>query len=336
MVLWHRSPVLDISYVYDDAAHKASVIVQQKQTQQIFKMPVNIDVYVGGNKTRHQVWIQNPVDTFTFDYTTKPDLINFDGDKVLLCQKTDHKTADNYRAQWKYAPLYVDRREAIDYFGDNKMLNELSLGLNDKYYGIRSFTLDKMKDMPEVLSNASVLQTVQRIAANDEHNRTKARAIAMLAATKDAQYKSIFEKAVNDSSYTVAGAALQGLSTLDSANSYTLAKKFSTDAKDDLGDAVNTILMAQGNEADYDLIFKAYADMPVSQQKLEATGDFCNYLSKLNDEQKIKNGIDKVIALRNAIPKNYRTYTDPAVNAALQKIADAKGADMQAYINNQK
>ena len=157
-------PVLDISYVYDDAAHKASVIVQQKQTQQIFKMPVNIDVYVGANKTRHQVWIQNPVDTFTFDYTTRPDLINFDGDKILLCQKTDHKTADNYRAQWKYAPLYVDRREAIDYFGDNKMLNELSLGLNDKYYGIRSFTLDKMKDMPDALSNASILQTVQRIA----------------------------------------------------------------------------------------------------------------------------------------------------------------------------
>ena len=200
--------ILDISYVYDDAAHTAKVIVQQKQTQQIFKMPVNIDIYNGANKTRHQVWIQNPVDTFTFSYTTKPDLINFDGDKILLCEKTDHKTADNYKAQWKYAPLFVDRHEAIQYFADNNMVYDLSLGLNDKYYGIRSFTLDKLKANPAALSNQDILSTVERIAQNDEHNRTKSRAIAMLASTKDPKYKTYYDKAVNDSSYTVAGAAL--------------------------------------------------------------------------------------------------------------------------------
>jgi aminopeptidase N len=329
-------PVLDISYVYDDAAHNVKVIVQQKQKQQIFKMPVNIDIYNGANKTRHQVWIQNPVDTFTFGYTTKPDLINFDADKVLLCRKTDHKTADNYRAQWKYAPLYVDRREAIDYFGDNKMLTELSLGLNDKYYGIRSFTLDKMKEIPEALSNASVLQMVQRIATNDEHNRTKARAIDMLAATKDPQYKSIFEKAVNDSSYTVAGAALEGLSNLDSANAYALAKKYAADAKGDLADAVNEIMIAHGSEDDYDMIVKAYDELPLGQSKIQSTMSFCNYLSKLNDTQKIKNGIDKVVAFRNSIPQQYRKFTDAPINAALQEIANAKGADLQAYINNLK
>jgi aminopeptidase N len=329
-------PVLDISYVYDDAAHNVKVIVQQKQKQQIFKMPVNIDIYNGANKTRHQVWIQNPVDTFTFSYTAKPDLINFDADKVLLCRKTDHKTADNYRAQWKYAPLYVDRREAIDYFGDNKMLTELSLGLNDKYYGIRSFTLDKMKEIPEALSNASVLQMVQRIATNDEHNRTKARAIDMLAATKDPQYKSIFEKTVNDSSYTVAGAALEGLSNLDSANAYTLAKKYAADAKGDLADAVNEIMIAHGSEDDYDMIVKAYDELPLGQSKIQSTMSFCNYLSKLNDTQKIKNGIDKVVAFRNSIPQQYRKFTDAPINAALQEIANAKGADLQAYINNLK
>ena len=95
----------------------------------------------------------------------------------------------------------------------------------------------------------------------------------------------------------VAGAALQGLIAIDSANAYTLAKKFSADAKGDLGDAVDAILMAQGKEADYDFILKTYADMPSGQQKLEVTGEVCNYLSKLNDEQKIKNGVDKVIHL---------------------------------------
>jgi aminopeptidase N len=327
-------PVLDISYVYDDAAHKASVIVQQKQTQQIFKMPVNIDIYNGANKTRHQVWIQNPVDTFTFDYATRPDLINFDGDKILLCEKTDHKTADNYRAQWKYAPLYVDRLEAINYFADNKMVNELALGLNDKFYGIRSLTLDRLKQIPEAANNTSILQTVQRIALNDEHNRTKQRAISMLAATKDPQYRSIYEKAISDSSYSVAGAALDGLSKLDTANAYSLAKQYGTDAKGNLDQVATRIIMSSGNEADYDMVVSKYDALPLGQSKLNATPAFCAYLSKLNDTEKIKAGIDKVVAFRNAIPQQYRNFTDPAIKGGLQKIAAAKGGDLQAYVDN--
>ena len=325
-------PDLDISYVYDDGAHTAKVIVQQKQTQQIFKMPVNIDIYNGATKTRHQVWIQNPVDTFTFNYTTKPDLINFDGDKILLCRKTDHKTTDNFKAQWKYAPLYVDRIEALNYFADNKMTYELSLGLNDKFYGVRSLALDKLATDSTVLKNQTILVQVQRIALNDEHNRTKSKAINMLAATKDAQYKPIFEKAVSDSSYTVAGAALNGLINLDSANAYALAKKYSADAKGDLEEAISEIVMAHGTAEDYDAIFKTYSDMPFNQKKLTVTPQFCAYLSKLDDTQKIKNGIDKVIIFRNVIPQAYRGFTDPIINGGLQQISTAKGGDVQAYI----
>jgi aminopeptidase N len=297
-------------------------------------MPVNIDIYNGANKVRHQVWIQNAVDTFTFSYTTKPDLINFDGDKILLCQKTDHKTADNYRAQWKYAPLFVDRHEALQYFADNNMLTELSMGLNDKYYAIRSFTLDLMKTNPAVLTNASLLQTIKGIALNDEHNRTKSRAISLLATTKDAQYKPIYEKAVNDSSYTVAGAGLEGLSALDPDNAYALAKKYSADAKGDLDEAIGNIIVSAGKEEDYDMIMKKYDDLPISQTKLNMTPGFCDYLSKLDDTQKIKAGVDKVITFKKAIPEAYRNFTDPTIDAGLKKIATAKGGDVQAYITN--
>jgi aminopeptidase N len=252
-----------------------------------------------------------------------------------LCRKTDHKTADNFKAQWKYAPLYVDRLEALQYFADNKMVYELSLGLNDKFYGIRSFTLDALKEIPEALSNTDILKTIERIAQNDDHNRTKSRAVAILADTKDAKYKYIFDKAVNDSSYSVAGAALKGLSNLDSAIAYTLAKKYAVDAKGDLANAVNEIMIAQGSEDDYDMIAKAYEALPLGQEKIQSTMSFCDYLSKLNDTQKIKNGVDEVIAFRNSIPQQYRKYTDAPINAALQKVADAKGSDVQAYIQTQ-
>ena len=54
--------------------------------------------------------------------------------------------------------------------------------------------------------------------------------------------------------------------------------------------------------------------------------------SKLNDTQKIKAGIDKVVAFKNSIPEAYKNFTDPAINASLEKIATAKGGDIQAYV----
>ena len=95
-------------------------------------------------------------------------------------------------------------------------------------------------------------------------------------------------------------------------------------------------MIAHGSEDDYDMIVKAYDELPLGQSKIQSTMSFCNYLSKLNDTQKIKNGIDKVVAFRNSIPQQYRKFTDAPINAALQEIANAKGADLQAYINNLK
>ena len=47
------NPTVDIDYVYDDAAGKATVIVKQTQkTDKIFKLPLAIDVYNGTEKVR--------------------------------------------------------------------------------------------------------------------------------------------------------------------------------------------------------------------------------------------------------------------------------------------
>lgn len=326
-------PVLDINYVYDDAAHKVSVIVEQQQAEQIFKMPVYVDIYNGSDKTRMQVWIQNAVDTFTFNYTTKPDLINFDGDKTLLCEKEDHKTADNYRAQLKYAPLYVDRREALQYFADSNMVNDLALGLKDKYSGIRSFTLDRLGENAAALADSTLKQSLEQIAQTDTDNKTKAKAITLLAARPDPKYKYLFDKGIGDSSYSVAGASLIGLSNLDPANAYTLAKKNVVDAKGDLEEIAATIIVLSSRPEDADLILAKY-DAFSTQSKLNLTAYFCTYLSKLSDTQKIKDGVDKVVAFRNKIPSAYKDSLFPYINDALQKIGTAKGGDVQSYVAN--
>jgi len=87
-------PKLDINYNYDASAKTVKVYIKQTQSVNSFKLPFAIDVYEGGNKKRYKVWIKNRVDTFSFQVNSKPDLVNVDGDKILLCEKKDNKTLD--------------------------------------------------------------------------------------------------------------------------------------------------------------------------------------------------------------------------------------------------
>jgi len=325
-------PELKIDYAYDDAAGKATVTVEQTQRSgKVFRLPVAIDVYNGAVKKRYNVWIENKNETFTFNYTQRPTLINFDADKVLLAVKKDNKTAENYAQQIKVAPLYMDRKEALDYFGKNNM-PELALGLQDKFAPLRRSTINKLATS-KMATDAAVVKSVEAIANSDKDRRTKAAAITFLAKTKDAKYQSLYEKNISDSSYTVAAASLAGLTNLQPGQAYTLAKKYSNDAKGDLGEAITEVLMSQGTEADFDFITNRYDGLPLSQEKVGSTETFAAYLEKVQDAAKVKKGIDAIIKFRNAIPEQYRGFTDPAIKPALEKLGKAKGKDIQEYID---
>lgn len=324
-------PKLKINYKYDDARGHAFVIIEQTQnTGKIFRLPIDIDVYNGATKTRKKVWIENKIDTFIFNYTKHPDLINADAEKILLCEKTDNKTTDNFIHQIKYAPNYLDRRESIEYFAD-KELKELTLGLNDKFAGLRRLTIEKLSKS-KLSTSAEVLESVEKIALSEKDKKTKAAAISLLAASGHEKYVSLYLKNIDDSSYSVAGACLEGLMNTEPEKAYALAKKYSTDARGDLGDEISKILLKEGKEDDFNFIITAYGEMQNSVEKLELTDALCNYLVKLKDLSKIKKGIDGILKYRAAIGTAYLTYTEPAFKYWMQKISKAKGGEVAEYI----
>ncbi|HMK03442.1 MAG TPA: M1 family metallopeptidase, partial [Ferruginibacter sp.] len=318
-------PIVKIDYNYDNG--KAMVIIEQTQpTGKVFKLPVAIDVYNGAAKKRYNVWVENRIDTFTFSYTQKPDLINVDADKVMLWAKTDNKTTENFQHQAKYAPLYLDRREALDFFA-KKTMPELADGLKDKYAPLRRNTITKI-GASKLKDDANVTRAIENIANTDKDRRTKAAAISFLAKTKDAKYKPLYEKNITDSSYAVAGASLDGLLQLEPAKAYELAKKYSDDAKGDLGDIISEVLMSQGTEADFNMIAGRYDDMPLSQEKNGATPTFATYLEKVQNVANVKKGIDHIIKFRNAVPEQFRRFVDPSIKGALDKLGKAKGSEV--------
>ena len=190
------NPKLSIDYLYDDAARTVKVIVNQTQeTGKIFRLPIAIDIYKGAARERHKVWINDKTDTFSFTYANRPDLVNVDGDKILLCEKKDNKTLDNFIHQYKYAGLYVDRHEAIDFCAqkqdDPKALELLKTALNDPFYKIRGYALGKI-DMGREAVRTAVEPILAGLAANDPNRVVKARAIELLGRYKKAEYKPLF------------------------------------------------------------------------------------------------------------------------------------------------
>ena len=323
-------PKVDISYNYADA-RKVYVYVKQNQAgDKIFKMPLAIDIYSGSNKAHYNVWLENKADTFEFNVTIKPDLVNVDADKALLWDKTDNKTVENFIFQYKHAPNYLDRKEALDYF-NKKNMAELSLGLDDKFAGLRRLTIDRLAKS-KLASDPKVAERIEAIVNFEKDKKTKAAALSFLAATKNAKYQPLFSRYVSDSSYSVAGAALKGLSTLEPAKSYSMAKKYSTDAKGALGEVVSSTLIANGTEEDFDFVAERYNSAPPTKDKLEMTETFGEYLLKINNVGLIKKGIDYIIKFRSFIPEQYKSFTDPAFKGALDKISTAKPGEVADYI----
>ena len=329
-------PKLDIAYKYDDSKKQAQVFVNQTQpADNLFQFPVAIDIYNGNKKVRHNVWVKNQSDTFVFASASKPDLINFDGDKILISEKKENKTSENYIHQYKYAANYIDRREALDHFSKNKM-KELSEGLNDRYEGLRQFTLDKY-NMNKSLVTPEVLTRIEKMVNDDPNKRVKAKSLEILVKQNDKKYLPLFTKYVNDSSYSVSGAALEGLTKLDPANAYSLAKKYSADAKGKLGSVISATMLVNGTEEDYSIVFNQYKNAPPNEEKIRLSNNFANFLIKVKDAGKVKRGVDEIMKFRNVIPEQYRQYVDPGFKEGFSKISRAKkeegNSELADYIN---
>jgi aminopeptidase N len=335
-------PKLEINYAYDEAAHKAQVFIKQTQTgDKVFKLPIAVDIYYGAQKTRHQVWANSKSDTFSFAAATKPDLINVDGDKVILSDKRDNKTLAEFIHQYTYAGKYLDRREALD-FASKKMSDPTAYqlhvkALNDPFDRIRAkaiqgLALAKLDD--------ATLAKLESIAKNDSHRTVRADAIDLLAKSGNKSYKDLYLSSTKDSSYSVAGAGLVALSTVDSVAAYKLAMDLSKQpTKGRLTAAIANVIVAFGDESAYDFILGNFSSMSFGQEKFTAMSSVAEFLAKISDQQKFEKGVDEIVKFRDEIPGQIKVQTDPYINNMILKgLATKKekaGAKAMAdYVNS--
>jgi len=321
-------PNLDIQYSYDTSALKAKVLVKQLQKEQLFHHPVYIDIYNGKDKQRHQVWIKNTVDSFLFDAAVKPDLINFDGDKVLLCTKKENKTIEQYMHQYQYAGKYLDRKEAADFIlkkQDHKLAPEfIKMALNDPYKGLRQSVISKLD-----LKKKKVLEIAEPalvdIIKNEKDRLTKSAAVEKLGSLKKNEYATLFMQFLEDSSYNLSGAALNAIYAIDPALALESAKKqINQPIKGALLESVVSVLIESGDVSSFSQVLSTYEKMPLSQGKFNLTGSFAEFLGDIHEDALFKKGVDAIIAFKKSIPAQYGV--GPVIDNMLKGVTGKKEA----------
>jgi aminopeptidase N len=260
----------------------------------------------------------------------KPDLVNVDGDKIVLCEKKDNKTLDNFIHQYKYAGSYLDRREAIDYcalFPDEPKAMELlkTAASTDRFYGLRAYALDQFDFKNERIKTA-VESTVAGIVKNDPNTVVRAKAIELLGQYKKAEYKPLFEKAVSDSSYSVSGSALEALSDLDPESALAFTKKIMHQpAKGNLAAAISAVLIKENDTSNVGIVSDKFKKIKDVQDKLDLLPGFASLLLQIQNNDSFKNGIDVIVNFRNNFPGAQHDEMVAYINKdILQQVAEYK------------
>lgn len=315
-------PNLKINYAYDAKNKVAKVYLEQKQ-ENLFHIPLDIDVYADGEKTRFSTWMNDKTDTLTFAVSSRPDLINVDADKTLLCEKDDNKTQTEYAFQYKHAGNYTDRREAVDYslanFGNDTANNVLLTALADQRPELRRHILDHLK--PNELTKPFIT-AVEALAHTDSSTLVRASAIDLLGGLKNKEYAVFFENAARDSSYTIAGAALNALNEIDSKKAIALLPVLKKDARGNLENTIEVLEITSKTDADFEEMINRFTTAPITKN-FDGVFNFITYLNNVNNVVNFKRGVDTVLAFRDKSAGYGAGFTD-AINNALEELKAKK------------
>jgi aminopeptidase N len=312
-------PYVSITQQYD--ANKKQVLVKLAQTQvqdKLFTLPIGIDIYVNGQRNHYEVWAKNKVDSFYFPAASEPDNVNVDNDKILLWEKNDSKPLKQFIYQYYHARNFLDRNEALNEVSQNLKSIEakqvIQDAMKDSFYVIRAKAINSLN--PTSI-NEAVEKNIYAIAKSDPSYLVREEAINVIGALNKEKYKNDFINWSKDSSYTIAGAALEALDAIDSVTAYQLAQAASkAPIKKRLNTVVTKLLTKYGDESEFDFIANKYESLNnQSEEKFQMTQPFAALLMKTKNADKFKRGIEIIVAFRESIPAQYRTQTDPYFNA---------------------
>lgn len=249
-------PDLLFSYNYNENDKKETLHIEQLQDLQktpLYKLPIDVEIYSEGKKQRQRILLEKQKQDFEFIADKRPDLVNVDADKMLLCKKTDMHTQDEWIFQYNNAALYLDRYEAIDALSKipgPKSKELIIKALSDKNRSIRNFAISKLSkfDKNDLTTPKEILK---KLALQDEKPSVRANAIEKLNELANGESMTdVYKIALSDVSFQVVAKALIAMHSQNPEMSFDEAKQFEEDTAVTIMNALLTIFAANGADSE--------------------------------------------------------------------------------------
>ena len=266
--------------------------------------------------------------------SAKPDLVNVDANKKTLWLKTDNKSAAEYAFQYAHAPLFVDRREAIDFAAKDQTIaaNRATLlaAINDKFYNNRLAAVEALKLDDKAVAKIAV-PALRKLAATEKEPWVQASLLGALAKLNDKKDEKYFNKQLSSQSYNVQGAALRALSIVQPGQALNRARAYEATAQGALAQAVTEVYAKNGGQAQWAYIRDQF-DAARPQGKFNMMEPLAIITGRLDDANAIAEGISRL----QEMGVKYKAYgADRPIVNLLQGVAKAQAGRPQAAATQQ-
>ncbi len=303
-------PVLDVKETYIDSLKQLVLQVRQQQDTvrfPVYRLPVKVDLWVRGSRTNHKIVIDKSVQKFTFTCDTIPDLLLFDTDFAMVGEIEQEKT----REEWYYQYIYYNekaraRADVIEHFSHQEENDSIGLiilrkALKDPYWSNRFNALWALENWDDSVK----ISLQERIVAlaEDPYPYVRAQAIAMLEGMDSTGYVSIYARALDDSSLTVVGTALDGYLHSGVPDASQVVERFMNESNFYVVVALANYFIEQGDYTHLDWFTQAL-DRAAPKDLWYFVSYYAWYLAGLSDDEALS-GAKKLAELAKSSRVSY-------------------------------
>ncbi len=326
-------PELEISKTYDASAKQIRLNVKQKQNLKetpLYVLPMDIDIYYNGKKERQRITINQVDQTFNISCPTAPDLVNVDAERQLLGLKTYTKTSEEFIFQYKNAPLYSDRSEALNGLRD-KLTQENVLNLfllaaeKDNWWELRAKAMSSFKSVAAEREK-EIKPLLIQLAKTDKNNKVRGLALDLLSEHfKGNDLDELYKKCLAEQSYAILSSAIEASAKSNTAQAIANTKKFESEKHETIFYAVASVYSKFGNDENLNYfsesktLLSGYGFVGYLQQY----GQFLKRCNNSSSFELAANDFIDLIKTGNDYVKSYakKTYQD-AIIATVKSKAD--------------
>ena len=189
-------------------------ITQQQDLDQapVYQLPIDLAIWHGQEKKQISIMLEKQWQDFNFKMDFEPSAVVFDPQNKLLAEVSFQKSAQELIHQYRVSESALTRMRALEKLLEDSVTNEVIEvfyeALDDSFWANRQVAVAAFEGYPGE-SQPTLMSKIKEIAESDPKSVVRADAITTLSSFENGdQYQTIYQSALADSSYAVAGAGL--------------------------------------------------------------------------------------------------------------------------------